>query len=376
MLDGEYEVLERLTAADLVGRRYRGLYDYLVPEDAKVWLVLEAGFVDVEEGTGIVHTSAAYGVDDLRLCQENGVLVRHTVDLRGRFLPEVEKFAGMFVKDADVPIMVDLAERGLLYKKGTIRHTYPFCWRCDTPLLYYALDSWFIRTNPRRQELVENNRAINWVPEHIRDGRMGDWLENNVDWSLSRYRYWATPLPVWKCEGCGEMRCVGSAAELGLPPDADLHRPHIDEVTLECGKCGGTMRRVVDLIDVWFDSGSMPFAQYHYPFEEAGWEHQFPADFISEALDQTRGWFYSPDGHRRADDGAQLISQRDGQRHRARRRGQEDVEVGRQRGRADRHVGPLRRRRGALVLLHRGQYRQRLPRQRPGLLRRWCGASC
>ena len=200
----------------------------------------------------------------------------------------------MFVKDADVPIMKDLGERGLLYKKGTIRHTYPFCWRCDTPLLYYALDSWFIRTSSRKDELVANNRAINWVPEHIKEGRMGDWLENNVDWSLSRYRYWATPLPVWECESGDHRVCVGSAAELGLPPDADLHRPHIDEVTLECRECGGVMRRVVDVIDVWFDSGAMPYAQYHSPFEnQETFEHQFPADFICEAIDQTRGWFYS-----------------------------------------------------------------------------------
>ena len=307
VLEGEHEVLEKLRGKDLVGRFYTPLYTYLLPEEARVHLVLEADFVDVEEGTGIVHTAAAYGIDDLRLCQENGVLVRHTVDLQGRFFPEVEKFAGMFVKDADVPIMVDLSERGLLYKKGTIRHTYPFCWRCGTPLLYYALDSWFIATSRLRDQLVANNRAVNWVPEHIRDGRMGDWLENNVDWSLSRYRYWATPLPVWECDGCDHRVCVGSAAELGLPPDADLHRPFIDEVTLPCEKCGGTMRRVVDLIDVWFDSGSMPYAQRHWRYLGANGDggkgpaaeydrlfaSQFPADFICEAIDQTRGWFYS-----------------------------------------------------------------------------------
>ncbi|HEV3231941.1 MAG TPA: isoleucine--tRNA ligase, partial [Candidatus Dormibacteraeota bacterium] len=310
VLDGEYQVLQRLTAKDLVGKTYRPLYSYLLPKEP-AFFVVEADFVSDQDGTGVVHTAAAYGEDDLRLCQQKGIPVRHVVDLKGQFLPEVTKFAGMFVKDADVPIMVDLTERGLLYKKGTIRHTYPFCWRCDTPLLYYAMDSWFIRTSAYRDQLVANNQAVKWVPEHIRDGRMGNWLEGAVDWSLSRYRYWATPLPVWECETCGKQVCVGSAAELGLPPDADLHRPHIDQVTLPCPDCAAAgeaplpsgaaaasgipvMRRVTDLIDVWFDSGAMPYAQYHWPFEPDGaFENQFPADFICEAIDQTRGWFYS-----------------------------------------------------------------------------------
>ncbi|MGB2939227.1 MAG: isoleucine--tRNA ligase [Candidatus Dormiibacterota bacterium] len=293
VLEEKYEVLEKLTSKDLVGKTYKPLYEYLVPKEP-AFFVVEADFVDVQEGTGIVHTAAAYGEDDLRLAIEKGIPVRHVIDTRGRFLPEVQPFAGMWVKDADIEIMKDLAARGLLYKKGTIRHTYPFCWRCGTPLLYYALDSWFIATSNRRDELVANNRSIRWVPEHIKEGRMGDWLENNVDWSLSRYRYWATPLPVWECEECDHRLCVGSAAELGLAPDADLHRPYIDEVTLPCEKCGGTMKRVVDVIDVWFDSGAMPYAQYHWPFEnQETFEEQFPADFICEAIDQTRGWFYS-----------------------------------------------------------------------------------
>ncbi len=293
VLEGEPEVLEKLTSKDLVGKTYKPLYEYLVPKEP-AFFVVDAGLVDVQEGTGIVHTAAAYGEDDLRLAQEKGIPVRHVIDMRGRFLPEVEPFAGMWVKDADVEIMKDLAARGLLYKKGTIRHTYPFCWRCGTPLLYYAMDSWFIRTSSKRDELVANNRSIRWVPDHIKEGRMGDWLENNVDWSLSRYRYWATPLPIWECEGCENRVCVGSTAELGLPPDADLHRPHIDDVTLPCDACGGTMRRVVDVIDVWFDSGAMAYAQYHWPLENQGiFEKQFPADFICEAIDQTRGWFYS-----------------------------------------------------------------------------------
>ena len=293
VLDGDYEVLEKLTSKELVGKTYRSLYDYLVPEEP-AFFVVEANFVSVEDGTGVVHTAAAYGEDDLRLAQEKGIPVRHVVDLNGRFFPEVEKFAGQFVKDADVPIMVDLSERGLLYKKGTIRHTYPFCWRCGTPLLYYAMDSWFIRMSELRDKMLEVNRSTGWYPSHIREGRMGNWLEALQDWSLSRLRYWGTPLPIWECESCDERRCVGSVAELGLSLEDDLHRPYIDQVKLQCEGCSGTMHRVPDLIDVWFDSGAMPFAQYHQPFENhATFSHQYPADFICEGLDQTRGWFYS-----------------------------------------------------------------------------------
>ncbi|MFN2463964.1 MAG: isoleucine--tRNA ligase [Candidatus Dormibacteria bacterium] len=308
VLEAPFEVVGRLRSGDLVGRSYRPLFEYLVPEEP-AFFVVEADFVSVADGTGVVHTAAAYGVDDLKLCQEKGIPVRHVIDLKGQFRAEVTPFAGMFAKDADVPIMIDLVGRGLLYKKGTIRHTYPFCYRCDTPLLYYALDSWFVRTSARKDDLVAANRAINWVPEHIRDGRMGNWLEGGVDWSLSRHRYWATPLPVWVCEHCGDRRCVGSVAEVGLTLADDIHRPHIDRVTLPCAKCdqGGesvnepdgtvrppVMRRVPDLIDVWFDSGAMPYAQYHWPFENQDvFEKQFPADFICEAIDQTRGWFYS-----------------------------------------------------------------------------------
>ncbi|HXA42354.1 MAG TPA: isoleucine--tRNA ligase [Candidatus Solibacter sp.] len=293
VLEAEYQVLEKLRSTDLVGKTYRSLYDYLVPKEP-AFFVVEANFVSVEDGTGIVHTAAAYGEDDLKLAQEKGIPVRHVVDLNGRFLPEVEKFAGQFVKDADVPIMVDLSERGLLYKKGTIRHTYPFCWRCGTPLLYYAMDSWFIRMSEVREKMIEVNRGTNWYPSHIREGRMGNWLESLQDWSLSRLRYWGTPLPIWECESCDERRCVGSVAELGLSLEDDLHRPYIDRVTLPCPQCGATMHRVPDLIDVWFDSGAMPFAQYHQPFENDDvFAHQYPADFICEGLDQTRGWFYS-----------------------------------------------------------------------------------
>jgi len=291
-LEGEYEVVGRMKGAGLVGLDYEPLYDYLPPKE-RAWYVVSADFVSVDEGTGVVHTAAAYGADDLRLCQEKGIPVRHTVDLRGRFLPEVEKFAGMFVKDADPEIIEDLRERGLLYAAREIRHTYPFCWRCDTTLIYYALDAWYLRTTDYKDQLVAHNQATNWIPAHVKNGRMGDWLANNVDWQFSRTRYWGTPLPFWVCESCGAQRCVSSAEELGLDPDADLHRPFIDGVELPCA-CGSRMQRVPEVLDTWFDSGAMPFAQRGYPREGAEeFRATFPADFICEALDQTRGWFYS-----------------------------------------------------------------------------------
>jgi isoleucyl-tRNA synthetase len=292
VLDGEYEVLRRCKGAELVGLDYEPLYTYLPPKE-RAWYVVGADFVSTEDGTGVVHTAAAYGADDLRLCQEKGIPVRHTVDLRGRFLPEVEKFAGEFVKEADPHIVEDLRERGLLYRAEEISHTYPFCWRCDTPLVYYALDSWYLRTTDVKDQLVANNDATNWIPAHIKTGRMGDWLENNVDWALSRSRYWGTPLPFWVCADCGARRCVGSAEELGLEPDADLHRPFIDAVRLPC-ECGGSMERVPEVLDGWFDSGAMPYAQRGYPRQGLdAFQATFPADFIAEAIDQTRGWFYS-----------------------------------------------------------------------------------
>ena len=292
VLEGEYQVVGRMKGVGLVGLDYEPLYTYLPPK-GRAWYVVSADFVSTDDGTGVVHTAAAYGADDLRLCQEKGIPVRHTVDLRGRFLPEVEKFAGMFVKDADPLITQDLRERGLLYSAGEIRHTYPFCWRCDTTLIYYALDSWYIRTTEERDRLVAHNLATNWIPAHIKTGRMGDWLENNVDWAISRSRYWGTPLPFWVCAACGTQRCVGSAEELGLDPESDLHRPFIDTVTLPCA-CGDRMERVPEVLDCWFDSGSMPFAQRGYPRHGVDeFEASFPADFVCEAMDQTRGWFYS-----------------------------------------------------------------------------------
>ena len=293
VLQGDYEIEADVEAKSLLGKRYKPLYDYLVP-DKPAFFVVDADFVSTQDGTGIVHTAAAYGVDDLELCLRKGIPVRHVVDLQGRFRPEVTPFAGLFVKKADPKIIEDLTQRGLMYRAETIRHTYPFCWRCGSPLLYYAVTSWFIKTTAVKDQLIRNNSTINWVPPYIKTGRMGNWLESLVDWSLSRWRYWGTPLPVWKCEQCDDRRCVGSVAELGLTIEADLHRPYIDRVTLPCEKCGGVMRRVPDLIDVWFDSGAMPMAQYHYPFEnEEVFKARFPADFIAEGLDQTRGWFFS-----------------------------------------------------------------------------------
>jgi isoleucyl-tRNA synthetase len=287
-------VVERMQGRDLVGLEYEPLYPYSVPEQGKAHYVVDADFVSTDEGTGVVHTSALYGVDDLRLCQEKGIPFKHTVGLDGKFLPYVEKFAGLHVKEADPVITDDLRGRGLLYKAETILHTYPECWRCKTPLIYYALDAWYIRTTERKAELIANNSATNWVPAHIKTGRMGDWLENNIDWQFSRTRYWGTPVPIWICEQCAEQRIVSSAKELGLDEDADLHRPYIDAVTLKCEKCEGVMRRVPEVLDTWFDSGSMPFAQRGYPRKDTElFEETFPAEFISEAIDQTRGWFYT-----------------------------------------------------------------------------------
>jgi isoleucyl-tRNA synthetase len=294
VLNESPEVVERMKGRDLVGLEYEPLYPYSVPKEGRAHYVVDADFVSTEEGTGVVHTSALYGVDDLRLCQEKGIPFKHTVGLDGKFLPYVEKFAGLHVKDANPVILDDLKARGLLYKSETILHTYPFCWRCNTALIYYALDSWYVRTTERKAELIANNAATNWVPAHIKTGRMGDWLENNVDWAISRSRYWGTPLPFWVCEKCGEQKCVSSSAELGLKEDQDLHRPYIDTVTLPCEKCGGVMKRVPEVLDTWFDSGSMPFAQRGYPRHgEKEFEESYPADFIAEAMDQTRGWFYS-----------------------------------------------------------------------------------
>ena len=263
--------------------------------------VVAAEYVSLEDGSGIVHTATAFGGEDFEQGKLFRLLFTQPIDLRG-IMAEGLPGAGKFAKDADKDVMRDLAGRGLLLKSGTIKHTYPFCWRCHTPLLYYAKPSWYIRTTKQRQALLDGNDRINWYPEHIKHGRFGNWLENNVDWAVSRERYWGTPLPFWRCTSCAADVCVGSRAELAeratdrAKAEAlqDLHRPYIDEITLRCEKCGGEARRVPEVADAWYDSGAMPYAQWHYPFEnDAAFHRFFPADFICEAIDQTRGWFYT-----------------------------------------------------------------------------------
>lgn len=293
----EVTVLEEMPGQQLVGMAYEPLYRFTEPVGKK-WVVVADNYVTMEDGTGIVHIAPAFGEDDNRVCRENGITFVNYVDSQGKMTEET-LWPGVFVKNADPMVLDDLKQRGLLFAALPFAHDYPFCWRCDTPLLYYARPTWFIRMTALRDNLVRNNRTINWMPEHIKEGRMGNFLENVIDWGLSRERYWGTPLPVWECE-CGCQHVVGSIAELremavsDPGPDIELHRPFIDAVTLRCPKCGGEMHRVKEVIDCWYDSGSMPFAQWHYPFENKEiFERNFPAQFISEAIDQTRGWFYT-----------------------------------------------------------------------------------
>ncbi len=297
---GEEEVTEvdKFKGKHLKGKRYKPLYTFM-PTDKPAHRVVLAEFVTTEDGTGLVHMAPAFGADDMQMAQENDLPIIMTVAPDGTFIPEVKQWSGIFVKDADPAIIEDLRTRGLMYKAETYTHTYPFCWRCDTPLLYYARKTWYIRTSQYKDRLVANNEKVNWVPSHIKNGRFGNWLENNVDWALGRERYWGTPLPVWECQECHHQLAVGSVEELSKLAgrdlsSLDLHRPYVDAIRFPCPKCKGSMQRVVELIDVWFDSGSMPVAQWHYPFEnKATFENQFPADFICEGVDQTRGWFYS-----------------------------------------------------------------------------------
>jgi isoleucyl-tRNA synthetase len=300
--DEEVKVLETFKGKKLKGVKYSPLFTF-VPPDKPAYFVVLGDFVTTEDGSGLVHQAPAFGQEDMEMSKLHDLPVLMTVQPDGTFIPEVTPWRGIFVKDADPLIIKDLDARGLLFRVGTLTHTYPFCWRCKTPLLYYARESWYIRTSSKKDRLVELNNTINWVPDHIKAGRFGNWLENNIDWSLSRERYWGTPLPVWECENpeCRHRECVGSVAELSEKAskdlrELDLHRPYVDEVHWMCTECGGThrMTRVKDLIDVWFDSGSMPYAQWHYPFEnQEKFKQQFPADYICEAVDQTRGWFYS-----------------------------------------------------------------------------------
>ena len=295
----DYKVVKRMKGSELLGQHYSPLYTFL-PVEQDYAYVVSGDFVSTDDGSGIVHIAPAYGVDDMAAGQKYGLPVLQTVAPDGTFINDVTEFRGMWVKDADPEIAVDLKRRGLLYKSGKVEHTYPFCWRCGTPLLYYARTTWFIRSTAYRDKLVELNQTINWVPNHVKNGRFGNWLTDVKDWALGRERYWGTPLPVWVDDETGDMLCVGSVAELSQLAgrdlsETDLHRPYVDDITFpNPNGTGGTMRRVVELIDVWFDSGSMPLAQWGYPHKNQElFQQQFPADYICEAVDQTRGWFYS-----------------------------------------------------------------------------------
>ena len=296
--EGQYKILDTYKGKKLKGLKYQPLFTYLPPAKPAHYVTL-ADYVTTEDGTGLVHIAPAFGAEDMEVAQKYDLPILMTVLPDGTFIPEVTPWRGQFVKNADPLIIEDLRSRGLLLKSEIYTHVYPFCWRCKTALLYYARESWYIRTSVFRERLVELNNTINWVPEHIKDGRFGNWLENNIDWALSRERYWGTPLPVWECAECGHRECVGSLQELSDKTGHDqsaleLHRPYVDVIQWPCMKCGNTMRRIPDLIDVWFDSGAMPVAQWHYPFENREkFESQFPADYICEAVDQTRGWFYT-----------------------------------------------------------------------------------
>ncbi|MEX0746580.1 MAG: isoleucine--tRNA ligase [Rhodothermales bacterium] len=305
VLDEEYESVERYTGRDLVGIRYEPLFPYFQEEveEGQAWRVVAGDFVSTEDGTGVVHIAPAFGADDYNVGLKEGLPVLNPVNPDGTFSEKAPLVSGMWFKDADKPISQDLRRRGMLYKHETYLHNYPHDWRKGTPLMNYPVESWFIRTTALKDRMVELNGTINWQPESIGTGRFGEWLKNNVDWALSRRRYWGTPLPIWQSDldGSEYIEMIGSIAELRdkcgdqIPPneDLDLHRPFVDEFTWPAPD-GGTMRRVPDLIDVWFDSGSMPFAQWHYPFEnKERFEKNFPADFIAEGVDQTRGWFYT-----------------------------------------------------------------------------------
>jgi isoleucyl-tRNA synthetase len=328
----EYKVIGVVKGGDLVGLHYEPLYRIPIAyseADKPAYRIIGGDFVSMEDGTGIVHVAPAYGEIDFEVGEREGLPLVHTVGLDGFMKTAVthgltpkkrsEIFEGVtsvvafgpqkldlpgrgkFVKDADPLILDDLKSRGLLFRSGKIRHTYPFCWRCEAPLLYYAKQTWYIRTTAIKDRLISGNGEINWYPDYIKHGRFGDWLENNVDWAFSRERYWGTPLNIWHCSSCGNYECVGGIAELeaksklsGLTTALDLHRPYVDEIIFACPECGGDMQRVPEVIDCWFDSGAMPIAQWHYPFENSDkFEQNFPAEFVCEAVDQTRGWFYS-----------------------------------------------------------------------------------
>ncbi len=309
-----YEIVGEVKGEELVGIEYEPLYRFIEPEK-KCWYVVEADFVTLDTGTGIVHCAPAFGADDYEVGRKYDLPVIQLVDAQGRFTQEVKGWAGKFIKDVDDEIIKDLKERGLLLKRGVYKHSYPFCWRCETPLIYYAREGWFIKTTALKDKMLANNDNIYWLPDHIKEGRFGNFLKDNIDWALSRERYWGTPLPIWICENskCGYQEIFSSKEEIikrksdafeyfdkrkaddpDLPENMAVHKPFIDEVILDCPRCGGKMKRTPEVIDCWFDSGCMPFAQWGYPHRnKERFESRFPADFISEAIDQTRGWFYS-----------------------------------------------------------------------------------
>ena len=297
VIDGEYEIIKEFKGEDILGLKYEQLLPFYTPEE-EAFKVIHGDFVTLSDGTGIVHTAPAYGEDDNIVCKKYGLPMINLVDREGKFVDCVEPWKGIPVKKADPKIIEYMNEKGILYKSEKFTHSYPHCWRCDTALLYYPTDSWFVRMTSLRDKLLENNNKVNWYPDNIRTGRFGKFLENVIDWGISRDRYWGTPLPIWECE-CGHRECIGSIAELkekgiNVPENIELHKPYIDKVKLKCSKCGKEMKRTKEVIDCWFDSGSMPFAQHHYPFENKEvFEKTFPAQFISEAVDQTRGWFYT-----------------------------------------------------------------------------------
>ena len=302
VLEDEYEIVQEYVGQDLENLEYDQLFPFVKVEKRAFYIGL-ADYVTMGDGTGVVHTAPAFGQDDYDLGKKYDLPVIQPVDGAGKFTEEVTDWAGVFVKDADKGIIRNLKDREMLYKRKQITHSYPFCWRCKSPLIYYARSSWYIKTSDYKEQMIKNNAEINWYPPFVGEKRFGAWLENNVDWAISRDRFWGTPLNVWVCDDCGKLESAGSIEELRrkgtmkdgseIPADIELHRPYVDNITMKCS-CGGTMERTPEVIDCWFDSGSMPFAQWHYPFEnKENFDKLFPADFISEGIDQTRGWFYS-----------------------------------------------------------------------------------
>ncbi|MDY6915858.1 MAG: isoleucine--tRNA ligase, partial [Candidatus Cloacimonadota bacterium] len=302
--DAKYKIVEKIIGEKLEHLEYEQLFPFVKPTKKAFYIGL-ADYVSMEEGTGVVHTAPAFGQDDYDLGKKYDLPIIQPVDEAGKFTEEITDWAGIFVKEADKEIIRNLKDRKLLFKRKQIIHSYPFCWRCKSPLIYFARSSWYIKTSQYKKQMLENNKKINWYPPFVGEKRFGSWLVNNVDWAISRDRFWGTPLNIWVCDKCGERESVGSIAELqkkgrmkddsSVPNDIELHRPYVDEIEFTCPKCGAKMHRTPEVIDCWFDSGSMPFAQWHYPFENKEDFHEklFPADFIAEGIDQTRGWFYS-----------------------------------------------------------------------------------